>query len=171
MRSGESLYKIATDNGITVDELKAANNLTNDAVKAGQTLVIPAKGEAAKHAAAKQKPTTSTYTVRKGDNLGKIAAKHGITVDQLKELNNLTDNNIMVGQSIVVPGDGEQATEKPAKAERAKPRTTTHTVRSGETLGAIAEKYGTTVSAIKRASGIKSDRISIGQKLTIPKRK
>lgn len=171
VRSGESLYKIATDNGITVDELKAANNLTNDAVKAGQTLVIPAKGEAAKHAAAKQKPTTSTYTVRKGDNLGKIAAKHGITVDQLKELNNLTDNNIMVGQSIVVPGDGEQATEKPAKAERAKPRTTTHTVRSGETLGAIAEKYGTTVSAIKRASGIKSDRISIGQKLTIPKKK
>ena len=172
VRSGESLYKIATDNGITVDELKAANNLTNDAVKAGQTLVIPAKGEAAKHAAAtKPEQKTSKYTVRKGDNLGKIAAKHGITVDQLKELNNLTDNNIMVGQSIVVPGDGEQATEKPAKAERAKPRTTTHTVRSGETLGAIAEKYGTTVSAIKRASGIKSDRISIGQKLTIPKRK
>ena len=172
VRSGESLYKIATDNGITVDELKAANNLTNDAVKAGQTLVIPAKGEAAKHAAAtKPEQKTSKYTVRKGDNLGKIAAKHGITVDQLKELNNLTDNNIMVGQSIVVPGDGEQATTKPAKAERGKPRTTTHTVRSGETLGAIAEKYGTTVSAIKRASGIKSDRISIGQKLTIPKKK
>ena len=172
VRSGESLYKIATDNGITVDELKAANNLTNDAVKAGQTLVIPAKGEAAKHAAAtKPEQKTSKYTVRKGDNLGKIAAKHGITVDQLKELNNLTDNNIMVGQSIVVPGDGEQAATKPAKAEREKPRTTTHTVRSGETLGAIAEKYGTTVSAIKRASGIKSDRISIGQKLTIPKRK
>ena len=172
VRSGESLYKIATDNGITVDELKAANNLTNDAVKAGQTLVIPAKGEAAKHAAAaKPEPKTSKYTVRKGDNLGKIAAKHGITVDQLKELNNLTDNNIMVGQSIVVPGDGEQAATKPAKAEREKPRTTTHTVRSGETLGAIAEKYGTTVSAIKRASGIKSDRISIGQKLTIPKKK
>ena len=172
VRSGESLYKIATDNGITVDELKAANNLTNDAVKAGQTLVIPAKGEAAKHSAAtKPEPKTSKYTVRKGDNLGKIAAKHGITVDQLKELNNLTDNNIMVGQSIVVPGDGEQAATKPAKAEREKPRTTTHTVRSGETLGAIAEKYGTTVSAIKRASGIKSDRISIGQKLTIPKKK
>ena len=172
VRSGESLYKIATDNGITVDELKAANNLTNDAVKAGQTLVIPAKGEAAKHAAAtKPEQKTSKYTVRKGDNLGKIAAKHGITVDQLKELNNLTDNNIMVGQSIVVPGDGEQAATKPAKAERGKPRTTTHTVRSGETLGAIAEKYGTTVSAIKRASGIKSDRINIGQKLTIPKKK
>ena len=171
MRSGESLYKIATDNGITVDELKAANNITGDAVKAGQTLVIPAKGEAAKLAAAKPEPKTSKYTVRKGDNLGKIAAKHGITVDELKELNNLTDNNIMVGQSIVVPGDGEQASQKPAKAERGKPRTTTHTVRSGETLGAIAEKYGTTVSAIKRASGIKSDRISIGQKLTIPKKK
>ena len=111
------------------------------------------------------------HTVRSGESLYKIATDNGITVDQLKELNNLTDNNIMVGQSIVVPGDGEQATEKPAKAERAKPRTTTHTVRSGETLGAIAEKYGTTVSAIKRASGIKSDRISIGQKLTIPKRK
>lgn len=172
VRSGESLYKIATDNGITVDELKAANNLTNDAVKAGLTLVIPAKGEAAKHAAAtKPEQKTSKYTVRKGDNLGKIAAKHGITVDQLKELNNLTDNNIMVGQSIVVPGDGEQAATKAAKAERGKPRTVTHTVRSGETLGAIAEKYGTTVSAIKRASGIKSDRINIGQKLTIPKKK
>ena len=172
VRSCESLYPTATDNGITVDELQAANNLTNDAVKAGQTLVIPAKGEAAKHAAAtKPEQKTSKYTVRKGDNLGKIAAKHGITVDQLKELNNLTDNNIMVGQSIVVPGDGEQAATKAAKAERGKPRTVTHTVRSGETLGAIAEKYGTTVSAIKRASGIKSDRISIGQKLTIPKKK
>ncbi|MGN0213439.1 MAG: LysM peptidoglycan-binding domain-containing protein [Muribaculaceae bacterium] len=171
VRSGESLYKIATDNGLTIDDIKAANNLTSDAVKVGQVLIIPAKSEAGKQqtANAKPEPKTAKYTVRKGDNLGKIASKHGISVDELKQLNNMSDNNIMVGQTIIVPDNGS-ASQTSAKAKADKPRTITHKVRSGETLGAIAEKYGTTVSAIKRASGIKSDRLSVGQKLTIPQK-
>lgn len=176
VKAGESLNKIATENGISIDELKAANDLHSDVIHAGQTLTIPSASEGSKHRASEKKhePATTKYTVRTGDNLGKIAKKYGVTVDELKAANGISDNNIMVGQTIVVPSQGNDA-EAPTKQKKAKEdkkaRNTTHTVRSGETLGEIAEKYGTTVSAIKRASGMKSDRLSIGQKLTIPSKR
>ena len=176
VKAGESLNKIANENGITIDELKAANDLHSDVIHAGQTLSIPAAGDASKHHASEKKreAATTKYTVRTGDNLGKIAKKYGVSVDELKAANGITDNNIKVGQSIVVPSQSNDAdtsaSQKNTKAEK-KARNTTHTVRSGETLGQIAEKYGTTVSAIKRASGMKSDRLSIGQKLTIPSKR
>ena len=167
VRAGESLNKIATENGITIDELKDANDLNSDMIHAGDVLTIPAKGETSKHSSAEKKRETVNHTVRAGDNLGKIAKNYGVTVDEIKAANGISGNNIMVGQTLVIPTDGSAVNAAPAKKQKAE-RNRTHTVRSGETLGAIAEKYGTTVSAIKRASGMKSDRLSIGQKLTIP---
>ncbi|MGM9802889.1 MAG: LysM peptidoglycan-binding domain-containing protein [Muribaculaceae bacterium] len=173
VRSGETLAKIASDNGITISQLKEANNLSSEVIKAGQVLTIPSSNATTKPAK-QQQPATSRYAVRKGDNLAKIAKSHNVTLEQLRQANNMseTDNDIRVGQVLNIPVAGTQSSSS-AKAndtaKRAK-ATKTHTVKSGETLGAIAEKYGTTVSAIKRASGIKSDRLSIGQKLKIPQK-
>ena len=101
----------------------------------------------------------------KGDTLGKIADRFGTTIDAIMQANDMKDSEIMVGETLKIGGNGKNGSSKRKSSSGG---TTTYKVRSGDTLGAIAARYGTTVNAIKRASGLKSDRLSVGQRLTIP---
>ena len=112
VRSGESLYRIATDNGITIDELKAANGITDDAVQAGMVLTIPEPGSVSaskiKANKAKQSQAKATkHTVRAGESLNKIATENGITIDELKAANDLSSNMIHAGDVLTIPAKGE----------------------------------------------------------------
>ena len=80
------------------------------------------------------------------------------------QANGMSNSEIMVGQTLQISGKAKGS----KSAAKSSGSTTTYKVRSGDTLGSIAARYGTTVNAIKRASGLKSDRLSIGQKLKIP---
>ena len=82
---GDSLYKIANLYGVSVDELKSANNLTSSVISIGQQLVIPSG-------------SSKTYVVKRGDTLYGIARDNNTTVDRLKELNGLSGNTLSVGQ-------------------------------------------------------------------------
>lgn len=155
VKAGDTLWSIAKNNGISVDELKKINNLTSNALTIGQRLKVTTDLPTTP-------PTPSTpdsntyYTVKKGDNLYAIANKFGMTVDELKRLNNLTSNLLSIGQRLIIkevtPSTGE----------------TTHTVKAGDTLYAIARNYGTTVDAIKRANNMTSNNLTIGRVLIIP---
>lgn len=95
------------------------------------------------------------YTVRPGDTLWILANRYGTTVDAIKRLNGLTSDNLSIGQVLRIPtGQSQQYFE--------------YTVRSGDTLWILANRYGTTVDAIKQLNGLTSDALSIGQKLRIP---
>lgn len=96
------------------------------------------------------------YTVKSGDTLYSIAKKYGITVDKLKDLNNLNSNMISVNQKLLVNDQKKNQT------------TNTYVVEKGDTLYSIAKKYSTTVSKIKELNNLKSDTLSIGQELIIP---
>lgn len=96
------------------------------------------------------------YTVKSGDTLYSIAKKYGITVDKLKDLNNLNSNMISVNQKLLVNDQKKDQT------------TNTYVVEKGDTLYSIAKKYSTTVSKIKEINNLKSDTLSIGQELIIP---
>lgn len=96
------------------------------------------------------------YTVKSGDTLYSIAKKYGITVDKLKDLNNLNSNMISVNQKLLVNGQKKDQT------------TNTYVVEKGDNLYSIAKKYSTTVSKIKELNNLKSDALSIGQELIIP---
>lgn len=100
-------------------------------------------------------PTESTYTVKAGDSLYAIANKYGMTVDQLKSLNNLSSNNLSIGQKLLITGT--PSTEPQV-----------YTVKSGDSLYRIALAFGTTVDAIKNLNNLTSNNLSIGQKLLIP---
>lgn len=179
VKRGETLAKIARKYGVSTDDIKALNDIENDVVQRGQLLMIPVveKGSQAAsaaedkaetkqpaNAASKAEATPTTYKVRKGDTLGKIADKFGTTVDAIMQANGMSNSEIMVGQTLQISGKAKGS----KSAAKSSGSTTTYKVRSGDTLGSIAARYGTTVNAIKRASGLKSDRLSIGQKLTIP---
>ncbi len=108
----------------------------------------------------------TTYSVRWGDTLFTIAQSFGTTVDDIKALNGLTDDFIIVGQELIVPGDFEVPSDiitAPSGAGGV------HIVQPGENLFRIALRYGTTVDAIARANNIVNPWfIYVGQELTIP---
>ena len=91
VKSGDSLYKIAQNNGTTVDEIKKLNNLTTNILSIGQVLKIPT-----------QTSNANTYIVKSGDSLYKIAQNYGTTVDAIKRLNNLTSNILSIGQVLKI---------------------------------------------------------------------
>ncbi len=95
------------------------------------------------------------YTVRSGDTLWLLANRFGTTVDAIKRLNGLTSDNLQIGQVLQIPS-GQSAPYF------------NYTVRSGDTLWLLANRFGTTVDAIKRLNGLTSDSLRIGQVLRIP---
>lgn len=151
VKSGDTLYKIAQDYNITVDELKNLNNLSSNTLSVGQLLKIPSPIS---------KP--ETYTVKKGDSLYSIAQEFNTTVDILKRLNNLTSNTLSIGQILKLPKPTD--IDEPSQ----EPTNITYTVQSGDSLYKIATKYNTTVDAIKKANNLTNNLLSIGQVLTIP---
>lgn len=146
VQKGDSLYSIANKLGTTVSELKKENNLTSNTLQIGEVLRIPSKevyeGE------------TNIYTVKSGDSLYKIAQNNNTTVDEIKRLNSLTSNNLVIGQALKLPS--------PLTSEN------TYTVKSGDSLYKIAQKYNTTVDEIKRLNNLTSNILSVGQVLKLP---
>ncbi|CAG9606392.1 LysM peptidoglycan-binding domain-containing protein [Pseudoneobacillus rhizosphaerae] len=92
IKSGDSLSLIAKNYNTTVNELKSINNLTSDMIYVGQVLKVP-NGTTTPEAKG-----STTYTVKSGDSLWRIATNNNLTVTQLKSYNNLTTDSIYVGQ-------------------------------------------------------------------------
>lgn len=152
VKSGDSLWSIAKKYGVTVNELKTANNLTSNTLSIGQILRIPIEEEDS---------LPSTYVVKSGDTLYSIARQFNTTVDTLKTLNNLTTNTLQVGRTIRIPGETEEETTTEVDYIN-------YTVKPGDSLYAIARNYGITVDEIKRFNNLTTNNLSIGQVLRIP---
>ena len=130
-------------------------------------------------------PEYTIYIVQRGDYLAKISKKYNVTINSIKRLNNLKDDNIRIGQKLKLPGKievGEQkvpegAFAKDPKATAKKPyaaytgATKEYVVKSGDTLGAIAYGNGINIRQLKELNGLTSDSLKIGQKLKIPAEK
>ena len=141
------MWSIARKNGISVDELKKANNLTSNSLSIGQLLYIPQEET--------ETIETEVYTVKKGDTLYGIAQKFNLSVDELKKLNGLTNNTLSIGQKLKI-SSSEKDTD------------TTYTVLKGDTLYGIANKFGVSVNNLKDINNLVSNTLSIGQVLKIP---
>ena len=156
VQKGDSLWSIATKYGLTVNELKELNGITNNVIHVGQNLKVKAESE---------KPVEDylVYTVKSGDSLWKIASKYDTTVATLKSINNLKSDNLTINQQLLVPKnkDMDITIDQDDKG-------ITYVVKSGDSLWKIANSYGVSVDKIKSANNLKSDVLSIGQKLLIP---
>ena len=162
VKKGDSLWTIANKNNTTVDEIKRINNLTSNMLSIGQVLKLPTKDKVEE---------VEMYTVQKGDSLYSIAKKFGVTVDEIKSLNNLTSNNLSIGEQLMIKST---TGDEPVNPEEecigtgyVEPQYIMYTVQKGDSLYTIARRYNTSVDNIKALNNLTNNNLSIGQQLKI----
>ncbi|WP_285886209.1 C40 family peptidase [Cytobacillus firmus] len=111
IKSGDTLWGIARDHGLSVSKLKSLNGISSDTIYPGQKLQV--KGSA-QPAAPSAPAGTGSYTIQRGDTLSGIASRHNLSVSQLKAINSLSSDLIYAGQTLKVAGSG---TSKPAESK------------------------------------------------------
>lgn len=196
VQKGDTLTHIAKKYNTSVAQLKTLNNLSSDNIFIKQTLKVSAsakvvnpaptttvKPPVAKAPAAVTAPKPATpivtspvsYTVVKGDTLGKIANQYKISLADLMKWNNLDNFIIYPGQKLKVSANnGGQIQGEPVKVEPVQTEKpagaiseTIYTVQSGDTLGHISKKVGMSIEELKSANALSSDKIYVGQKLKV----
>ena len=181
VRSGDYLGRIASRHRCTVAQIKRWNNLSSNNIRVGQRLVIyrggnaPASASSSSSAAKSAPPANATtYTVKSGDVLGKIAERHGCTVAQLKSWNGLTSNNIRVGQKLIVAAPAAKASQTAQTSKAASSSSgeyTTYVVREGDSFYSIAKNYpGVSAQNIMDYNGLSSSKIRPGMTIKIPRK-
>ncbi len=182
VQSGENLYRISLRYGLTMDEIAAANGITDYArIFRGQVLIIPGlsvPGEADTVVNPLVAGTPTTHVVQPGESLTAIAQQYDITVDQLLQSNNIANpNRIERGQELTV-WTVESVNEATTPDVETVPEATTnlvpdvatvHVVQPGELLSSIAQRYGLSWTTLAQYNNIaNADNIYAGQTLTIP---
>ena len=160
VKKGENLTTIASKYRVLISDLMTINNLKNDRLSIGQRLKIPVKGGIYSNY-----PEKITYTVKKGDTLGGIAEKYNTRASEIRKWNKMSSNNslINIGQKLIlfVGKNGSKSDDSPKRI--------IYTVKSGDQLGYIAEKYNTSAKKIREWNKMKpgSSAIYPGQKLVL----
>jgi len=168
VQPGENLFRIGLRYGVTVDALMAANGLSSASrVYSGQRLLIPS-GSSDGGSAAPSAPASGVHVVQRGENLFRIALRYGLTTQALAQANGVVNaNHVYVGQRLTIPSRGNA----PGTHDQGSPAPSgrTYTVRRGDTLGAIARRYGVSTWALAQANGIRNTSfVYVGQVLQIP---
>jgi membrane-bound lytic murein transglycosylase D len=123
------------------------------------------------------RPRTFVHTVARGETLASIAGRFDVPAARLRSLNELESSRVHTGQRLRIPRPAdEQAadSDRPARGSRsadapARPRTFEHTVKRGETLASLAERFDVPPSRIRSLNEMESSRVRPGQVLRIPR--
>lgn len=177
VKTGDSLWKIAAANGTTISQIKELNNLKTDMIFPNQSLLLASTGTTIRTASAAPSQTaassnTTTYTVKSGDTLGRIALNHNTSVTNIQTLNNISSHIIRPGQVLTISGTAAATTTAPSApapttVTPVAGSTSTYTVKSGDTLGRIAILHSTSVTNIQQLNNISSHIIYAGQVLKV----
>ena len=175
VKRGDSLWKVAKNHGVSVDDLARVNDISKSSgLKIGQKLSLPV-GASYKPVTSKssKKPSAkpgANYTVKRGDSLSVIAWRYKTSVSAIKSENGLKSNNIRIGQKLIIPGGNSPRPYKGGGSSSSLPNVSgnVYTIKKGDSLSVIAQKYGTSVKSLKAANGLKGNNIIVGKKLVIP---
>ncbi|WP_042011055.1 lytic transglycosylase [Aeromonas fluvialis] len=165
--SGDTLSRIAQHHGVSVSELKLANNLRSNNLRRGQQLVIPTHGQVSSTASKPQQLASRgssqkgkvSYKVRAGDNLWSISQAHGVSHTELAKWNGLNAKSALKpGMKLVVyPKQGKKS-DKPM----------VYQVRRGDSISSIAARFQVAINDVMRWNQLdKGDYLKPGQELTL----
>ncbi|MDG0965250.1 MAG: LysM peptidoglycan-binding domain-containing protein [Opitutales bacterium] len=172
---GDTLWGIARKNNVTLQSILTSNpNLSkNSRLKIGQEIMI-SEGSGTSNPPVVSTPVqtpvgSSTYTVRGGDNLSRIAKNNSVSLNDLMNANAMDKNSIIrPGQVLVLPGGSTISQPPSTSTSIVPPGTTIHKVQKGENLTRIASIYGTTVKQIMEWNSLTdAGKIRVGQALVV----
>lgn len=155
VEKGDSLYSISKKFGTTIEKIKELNDLRSNLLNIGDRLIVDDRRGISSVLecfgnVSSDNLKYQNYMVVKGDNLYDLSKKFSTSVDQLKLINNLKDNNLSIGEILKVPKN-----------------TNTYIVQKGESLYSIAKKFNTTVNDLKKKNNLSNNLINVGQELII----
>lgn len=164
VQAGETLFSIAKKYNVTVEGIKELNSLRTNEIGNGTKLIINPNQPAVNE---KEEAVVPGYhIVKQKETLYSIAQKYGTTVQELVALNELTGNDLEVGQELViVPLNGEKVQSKEPDLNSTEP--VYHEVKEKETLYSISRKYNVQVDTLRKLNSLMDNSISVGQKLRI----
>ena len=151
VQRGDTLYSIANKFNTTVSELKRLNNLNSDILLIGTKLFLIEQPS---------EEIENTYIVQKGDTLYSIANKYNVSVNNLKQTNNLTTDTLTIGQVLQIPN--QIIPIEPIETE-------IYIVKKGDSLWSISRKYNITVNELIELNNLTTINLQTGEQLLIPK--
>lgn len=163
VQSGDSLWSIANKYNMSVSKLKSLNNITSNVIFPKQVLTV--SGTTSSSSSTTTSSNTTYYTVKSGDSLSSIAVKYGTSYQKIMSLNGLNNYVIYPGQRLKVSGSTSTSTSGSTSSNTS--TTSYYTVKSGDSLSAIAAKYGTTYKKIMELNGLSDYFIYPGQRLKV----
>ncbi|TWT04360.1 LysM peptidoglycan-binding domain-containing protein [Planococcus sp. CPCC 101016] len=176
VKPGDTLWKIASSNNVSVNQLLTWNKLSSNSIYPNQSIKVSAVSTpvASPQKTSVSKPAASsvnTYTVKAGDTLSHIARIHSTSVNSILQLNKLSGSTIHPGQKIAVSGK-VQATAPATVVKAPTPAPTvskasTYRVVSGDTLTNISKRHGMSVSQLMSLNKLTTSSIRIGQVLKV----
>jgi|WetSurMetagenome_2_1015567.scaffolds.fasta_scaffold02002_8 peptidoglycan DL-endopeptidase LytE len=108
------------------------------------------------------------YRVKSGDSLHKIAKKHNVSVDALKDVNHLEGNDLKPNQVLVIPGaSSKKAPQKNIGKNKNTPEATVYVVKKGDTLAGVAQRTGVPAAEIRQMNELRSSKLKSGQRLVL----
>ncbi len=165
VKKGESLGIIARQYGISVSELRQANDMKNDRIRAGKSLLIPIKVTPKKSTGRKPKKER-TYIVKEGENLAAVSRNVGVSQALLRVWNSMDDDgDVKAGDTVLISMPEIKTPEvvrPPIKSGEK------YIARAGDTYSAIAQSYGVPVIMLLEANNGFAKRLSVGDSLVIP---
>ncbi|MFH0733703.1 MAG: LysM peptidoglycan-binding domain-containing protein [bacterium] len=179
VKTGDSIGEIADNFGVSIEEIKKWNNLTSNKIVAGTNLSIFSDIDKTSNSKTNRAVTkennnesnnSSSYIVKKGDSIGKIAAKFSVSTANIRLWNNISGDDIKAGQELTINSSSKNNTTTVNTKEKSNTKNSlkTHTVKNGENLWVIAKKYSISVNQLKEINKLATEKVAVGQKLNIP---
>ncbi len=170
-KAGENWWQVSHRTGIPVAALRQCNSSLGEKLALGDKIKIPqhcSPSEAKSSMYASADGITVKHAVRKGETLSKIASRYKVSVQAIMKANSLKSaKRLAIGQRLVIPGASGRSVQYAAASEPAPGDG--HVIRKGDTVSAIAMRYGVTAQELMRANNLSSPRkLVIGKKLVIP---
>ena len=173
VKSGDTLSGIASRYNTTVNQIVSLNQLSNpNLIYVGQVLKLKnsqTTNSSSSSSSSTAATTVGTYTVKAGDTLSAIASRYSTSSSTLASLNSLSNPNLIyVGQVLKVSSNASTSSSTSSSANSTVTTAASYTVKSGDTLSAIAAKYGTTYQALASTNSISNPNdIYVGQVIKV----
>ena len=170
IRRGETLNSIANKYNVTIISLREWNDLSGNKIYAGRNLKIYTDKSPSNYTSNDDVSTTKTslfrYRVKKGDTISELAEKFGVNIAMIKKWNNMSGNKLIAGKTIKIYTN-ESTSSLGDNTTKTSSNVVYHKIKSGETIGQIAEQYRVSSSNIRKWNGLKSNKILAGKTLKI----